>query len=44
VILVSHDRRLLSKVANRVIELDNGKVRFYPGGYEDYLVMAQAGG
>ena len=38
VILISHDRRLLTKVADRVIELDNGEVRFYPGGYEYYLM------
>ena len=37
VILISHDRRLLTKAADRVIELDNGKVRLYPGGYEYYL-------
>jgi ATP-binding cassette subfamily F protein 3 len=37
VILISHDRRLLTKVADRVIELDNGIVRLYPGGYEYYL-------
>jgi ATP-binding cassette subfamily F protein 3 len=37
VILVSHDRRLLTKVADRVIELGNDEIRFYPGGYEYYL-------
>jgi len=38
VILVSHDRRLLTQVADRVIELDNGEARFYPGGYDYYLI------
>ena len=41
VILVSHDRRLLTKVADRVIELDNGEARFYPGGYEYYLMKRE---
>jgi ATP-binding cassette subfamily F protein 3 len=41
VILVSHDRRLLTKVADRVIELDNGEAGFYPGGYEYYLTKRQ---
>jgi len=43
VLLVSHDRHLLTKVANRVIEMDNGKVRFYPGGYKYYLLKRQEG-
>ena len=38
VILVSHDRHLLTKTADRVIELDNGEAHFYPGGYEYYLL------
>ena len=41
VILVSHDRRLLTKVADRVIEMDGGSVHFYPGGYEYYLAKRE---
>ena len=41
VILVSHDRHLLTKVADRVIELDNGEARLYPGGYEYYLTKRE---
>jgi len=37
IIFISHDRHLLTKVANRVIEIDKGEVRFHPGGYEYYL-------
>ena len=37
VILISHDRRLLKKVAHRIIELDSGEAHLYPGGYEHYL-------
>ncbi|MFQ6041537.1 MAG: ribosomal protection-like ABC-F family protein [Candidatus Poribacteria bacterium] len=37
ILLASHDRYLLTRVANRIIELDSGEIRFYPGGYEYYL-------
>lgn len=38
VIFISHDRRLLTKVANKIIELKNGEAHIYPGGY-DYYIM-----
>ncbi|MFC1714004.1 ribosomal protection-like ABC-F family protein [Candidatus Poribacteria bacterium] len=41
VILVSHDRHLLTRVVDRVIELDKGEVRFYTGGYEYYLMKRE---
>jgi len=41
VILISHDRRLLTKIADRVLELDNGEIRSYPGGYEYYLMKRE---
>ncbi len=41
VILVSHDRHLLTRVVDRVIELDNEEVRFYTGGYEHYLMKRE---
>ena len=37
ILFASHDRYLLTRVANRIIELDNGEIRFYPGGFEYYL-------
>lgn len=37
VILVSHDRYLLSKVASRIIEIDSGKLYDYNGGYDHYV-------
>jgi len=37
VIFISHDRRLLSKVSDTVIEIDNGETHIYPGGYDYYL-------
>jgi len=37
VLVVSHDRIFLDRVANRIIEIDNSKVSGYPGNYSDYL-------
>jgi ABC transport system ATP-binding/permease protein len=37
VLLVSHDRALMKRVANRIAELDRGRLRMYPGNYETYL-------
>ena len=37
VVLVSHDRWLVSQVATRVIELHEGGFRDYPGTYAEYL-------
>jgi len=37
VILVSHDRYLLDRVTNRMLELDRGKAYVHNGGYAGYL-------
>lgn len=37
VVLVSHDRYFIDKLATRVFEIGNGEVHVYPGNYEDYL-------
>ena len=37
--LVTHDRYFLNEVSTRIIELDRGKLKTYPGNYEDYIVM-----
>jgi ATP-binding cassette subfamily F protein 3 len=37
VVLVSHDRYFIDKLATRVFEIENGAVNVYPGNYEDYL-------
>ena len=37
IIIVSHDRYFLDKVAKKVIEIENGKVSIYVGNYTDYL-------
>ena len=36
-LLVTHDRYLLDRVAKRTLELDKGKIFDYDGGYEVYL-------
>src|SRR6185312_15455740 len=35
VIFVSHDRHFIDGLATRVLEVDNGAVTMYEGGYED---------
>jgi ATP-binding cassette ChvD family protein len=37
VLLVTHDRYFLDRVANRMVELDAGKATTYSGNYSDYL-------
>ena len=34
---ISHDEHFIRAVANKVIEVDSGKVTIYPCNYEDYL-------
>jgi ATP-binding cassette subfamily F protein 3 len=34
--VVTHDRSLMARLATRVIEVNDGRVRVYPGGYDDY--------
>ena len=38
-VLISHDRTLLGKLANRVLEIERGRVRLYDGGFEAYRVQ-----
>jgi ATP-binding cassette subfamily F protein uup len=35
-IVISHDRSFLDRVATRIVELDRGLLRSYPGNYEEY--------
>ena len=37
ILMITHDRYLLDRVAERTLELDRGKIFSYDGGYEDYL-------
>lgn len=37
VILVTHDRYFLTRITNHIMEIDNGHLYSYDGGYADYL-------
>ena len=39
--VVSHDRYFLDKVANRILELDNGKMRSFPGNFSKYRALKE---
>ena len=41
VVLVSHDRYFLDRLATRIFEVEGGHVHVYPGNYEDYLLRKQ---
>ena len=41
-VVVSHDRALLNEICTRIIEIENGKLTEYDGGYDDYLEQKQA--
>ncbi len=41
VIVVSHDRWLLDRVVERIVEVEAGVVREYPGNYHKYLELRQ---
>ena len=36
IVVVTHDRSLMARLTTRVIEVTDGRVRLYPGGYDDY--------
>ena len=37
VLFVTHDRSFVEQVATRIVDIDRGKLRSWPGGYNDYL-------
>ena len=41
VVLVSHDRHFLKTVSNRVFHIENGQMRVFEGGYQEFLESAQ---
>ncbi len=42
-VVVSHDRSFINKVANKIIEIRDSLVEIYPGTYEDYLWSLEKG-
>jgi ATP-binding cassette subfamily F protein 3 len=46
IVVVTHDRSLMARLATRVLEVNDGRVVLYPGGYEDYEAahLARAAG
>src|SRR6202047_3951540 len=43
VVLVSHDRYFIDKLATRVFEVGDGRVEVYPGNYDDYRWRKEGG-
>ncbi len=37
IIVVSHDRLFIDRVSTKILEIESGKVSFYPGTYSEYL-------
>ncbi|MFZ7101755.1 MAG: ribosomal protection-like ABC-F family protein [Peptococcaceae bacterium] len=43
-VLISHDRSLLDKVCNKIMEIEDGKVKVYHGNYSDYRAQKRKAG
>jgi ATP-binding cassette subfamily F protein uup len=41
-LFVSHDRAFVRRVATRIVELDRGQLRDWPGSYDDYVRLKAA--
>jgi ATP-binding cassette subfamily F protein uup len=39
---VSHDRTFVRRLATKIVELDRGQLRVWPGGYDDYVLQKRA--
>lgn len=39
IVTISHDRAFLDRVASRIVELDRGQLRSYPGNFSNYVVQ-----
>lgn len=44
IIMISHDRYFIDAVANRIVEVADGKVKVHHGNYSDYLAQRESGG
>jgi len=43
VVVVSHDRSFIGRIATKVLEIRDGRVELYPGTYEEYVWSLQKG-
>ena len=41
VVLITHDRSFLDRVATRIVELDRGRLQSYPGNFTQYQLLKQ---
>ena len=41
-LFISHDRAFVRRLATRIVELDRGQLRGWPGSYDDYVVQKSA--
>jgi ATP-binding cassette subfamily F protein uup len=41
-LFISHDRAFVRRLATRIVELDRGQLRVWPGNYDDYVLQKQA--
>ncbi|MGA2779259.1 MAG: ATP-binding cassette domain-containing protein [Steroidobacteraceae bacterium] len=41
-LFISHDRAFVRRLATRIVELDRGQLRVWPGSYDDYVLQKQA--
>ncbi len=39
---ITHDRTLIRETANKIIEINDGKLQVYPGNYDDYLYRKES--
>jgi ATP-binding cassette subfamily F protein uup len=39
---ISHDRAFVRRLATKIVELDRGQMRVWPGNYDDYVVQKRA--
>ena len=40
-LVISHDRTFLNTMVDKIVELENGELRDYPGGYDDYRELKE---